>query len=75
MLVRDDVNDEDVARLAIIKFELVNQGTANRIERIERYLAEIGADYNAVVLALFPRARPYPEAFEIVWPRIKFLIP
>lgn len=49
--------------------------TATRIERIERYLAEIGADYNAVVLALFPRARPYPEAFEIVWPRIKFLIP
>jgi hypothetical protein len=32
-------------------------------------------DYDAVVRALFPTARPYREALEIVWPRIKFLIP
>jgi predicted nucleotidyltransferase component of viral defense system len=75
MLVRDNVNDEDIARLATVKFELVKQGTANRTERVDRNLAEIGMDYDAVVRALFPTARPYREALEIVWPRIKFLIP
>ncbi len=75
MLVRNDVNDEDIARLAVAKFALVKQGAANRTERIERNLAEIGADYDAVVPVLFPKARPYREAIEIVWSRIKPLIP
>jgi predicted nucleotidyltransferase component of viral defense system len=74
-LVRDDVDDTDIARLAITKFELVKQGRASRVERIKRNLAEIGADYDAAVPALFPTARPYREALEIVWPRITFLIP
>lgn len=36
---------------------------------------EIKADYDAVVPGLFPEAPTYAEAMEIVWPRIKPLIP
>ena len=75
MLTGDEVRDEDIARLAVTKFELVKQGSANRADRIERNLREIATDYDAVVPALFPAARPYREAMEIVWPRIRPLIP
>jgi predicted nucleotidyltransferase component of viral defense system len=75
LLTRGDVRDEDIARLAVAKFELVKQGAANRAERVERNLQEIGADYDDAVPALFPAARSYREAMEIVWPRIRPLIP
>jgi predicted nucleotidyltransferase component of viral defense system len=74
MLARPDVRDQDVARLAQAKFELVKRGAANREDRIEQHLSEIGADYDHVVPGLFPGARPYREAMSIVWPRIKVLI-
>jgi hypothetical protein len=75
MLALGDVDDEAIARLAVSKFELVKQGHANRVERIEQHLSEIRADYDDVVPALFPGARPYGAAMEIVWPRVKALIP
>jgi hypothetical protein len=75
LLVRDDVSDDDVSRLARSKFELVKKGAANRAGRIEQHLTEMGADYDAVVPGLFPQARTYREAMEVVWPRIKPLIP
>ena len=75
MLVRQDLRDSDIARLALVKFQLVRQGVANRAERIERNLREIGFEYDDVVPALFPDSRSYSEAMEIVWPRIRPLIP
>jgi predicted nucleotidyltransferase component of viral defense system len=75
MLMREDVVDEDIARIAPHKFELVRQGNDNRVERIEQHLREMKADYDAVVPGLFPEAPPYVEAMDIVWPRIKKLIP
>ena len=75
MLSRDDLRDEDVARLAVRKFELVKQGVANRGQRIELHLREMAGDYDDVVPGLFPGARPYREAMDVVWPRIKPLIP
>ena len=75
MLLREKALDEDIARLAQHKFELVRQGAANRVERIEEHLREIKADYDAVVPGLFPEAPTYAEAMEIVWPRTKPLIP
>jgi predicted nucleotidyltransferase component of viral defense system len=75
MLNHDDVKDEDVARLATRKFELVKQGVANRVQRIEEHLLEMKADYDDVVPGLFPEASTYAEAMEVVWPRIKPLIP
>lgn len=75
LLVNQDVRDQDVARLARAKFALVKQGVANRASRIERNLQEMGHEYDDVVPALFPGARSYKEAMEIVWPRIKQLIP
>lgn len=75
LLSPGDVLDDDVARLARTKFELVKQGVANRADRIEQHLGEMGADYDDVVPALFPGARTYDQAMGIVWPRIKPLIP
>lgn len=75
MLMQDETFDDDVARLARRKFELVRQGAANRVERIEQHLRDIKTDYDAVVPGLFPEAPTYSEAMEIVWPRIKSLIP
>jgi predicted nucleotidyltransferase component of viral defense system len=75
MFVRYDINDDDTVRLAKVKFELVKPGIANRLERIERNLDEMGADYDTAVKAVFPEALSYREALDIVWPRIKPLIP
>jgi predicted nucleotidyltransferase component of viral defense system len=75
MFSRDDVLDEDVARLARHKFELVKQGAANRAERIYQHLMEMAGDYDDVVPIYFSKARPYKEAMAIVWPRIRSLIP
>ncbi len=75
MLTSHDVRDDDIARLALAKFELVKQGATNRSERVERNPREMGTEYDDVVPALFPEARRYSEALEIVWPRVKSLIP
>lgn len=75
LLTREDVHDIDVGRLAVRKFELVKQGAANRVDRIEDHLVEMRADYDDVVPVLFPAARTYAEAMDVVWPRIRPLIP
>lgn len=75
VLGRDDVNDDDVARVAREKFRLVAKGRANRVLRIEANLVAIGADYDATVSLLFPEGPPYAEALQAVWPRIRSLIP
>lgn len=76
VMLRDDtVRDDEVARFAEAKFELVKQGRANRIDRVERNLAELAATYDDVVPQLFPDAPSYREAAEIVWPRIKAMVP
>ena len=75
LLLLPTTRDEDISRLALKKFELVKQGNANRIDQIERNLQEISFDYDNVVPALFPGARSYDESMDIVWPRVKILIP
>ena len=39
MLLREEALDEDIARLAQYKFELVSQGAANRVERLNSIFA------------------------------------
>jgi predicted nucleotidyltransferase component of viral defense system len=75
MLLREEVVDDDVARLAQHKFEQVRKGSAKRVDRIEQHLRDMQADYDAVVPGLFPEAPSYAEAMDTVWPRIKPLIP
>lgn len=67
--------DSDIARVASKKFELVRRGAGNRADRVERNLRAIGADYDDTVPAVFPDAPSYHEAMDIVWPRVKVLIP
>lgn len=75
MLKDGTINDDSVARFAETKFELVKQGRANRIDRIERNLGELAQTYDDVVPQLFPDAPSYREAADIVWPRIQSLVP
>lgn len=75
MLTDDTVDDDSIARFAESKFELVKQGRANRVERIERNLTELAETYDDVVPQLFPDAPSYSEAADIVWPRIEPLVP
>ncbi|MGH9089794.1 MAG: nucleotidyl transferase AbiEii/AbiGii toxin family protein [Acidimicrobiales bacterium] len=75
MMRHETTEDANIARLAAVKFELVARGQANRVDRIERNLEEMAGTYDDVVPALFPGAPSYREAMEIVWPRIKPLVP
>ena len=75
MLRGGAVSDDTIARFAITKFELVKRGRANRIDRIERNLGELSETYDDVVPQLFPGAPSYREAADIVWPRIRVLVP
>ena len=75
MLRDGTTKDDEVARFAETKFELVKQGRANRLDRIERNLGELAGTYDNVVPLLFPDAPSYREAADIVWPRIKSLVP
>jgi predicted nucleotidyltransferase component of viral defense system len=75
MLNDATINDDSVARFAQTKFELVKQGRANRIDRIERNLGELAQTYDDVVPQLFPDAPSYREAADVVWPRIQSLVP
>jgi predicted nucleotidyltransferase component of viral defense system len=67
--------DATIARYATAKFVPVKQGRANRAERIERSINDFASDYDDVVRSLFPTAPDYRTARDIVWPRIKPLIP
>jgi predicted nucleotidyltransferase component of viral defense system len=75
VMLRSDVDDAEIARFAEEKFKLVKQGKANGIERIERNLDDLAETYDDAVPGLFPDAPGYGEAREIVWPRIKSLVP
>jgi len=75
MLADATTADGEVARFAETKFELVKQGRANRLERVERNLGELGATYDDVVPQLFPDAPSYQEASAIVGPRLSALVP
>ncbi|HTW98267.1 MAG TPA: nucleotidyl transferase AbiEii/AbiGii toxin family protein [Acidimicrobiales bacterium] len=75
MLARPTTSDERIGRLAATKFELVAKGSANRVDRIEEHLKDMAESYDLVIPGLFPGAPPYREAMEIVWPRIKSLVP
>ena len=75
LLQRSPDGDGRIADLALVKFELVKAGRANRIERIRRHLDEMAETYDTVVPALFPGAPTYREAMDIVWPRIQHLVP
>lgn len=75
LLKQPDVNDEDIARLAVTKFELVAAGRANREDRIEQRLLDLADSYDNTVPGLFPDAPTYSEAMSIVWPRVRVLVP
>lgn len=75
MLRTADADDRAIARFAESKFELVKQGRANRLDRIEDRLHSFAASYDDVIPQLFPDAPSYRHALDIVWPRIKALVP
>lgn len=76
VMLRDgSISDDAIARFAATKFELVRQGRANRIDRIQRHLGELADTYDDVVPRLFSDAPSYREAADIVWPRIRTLVP
>lgn len=75
VMLQGAVNDDTVAQFAATKFDLVKQGRTNRIDRIERNLGELAQTYDNVVPQLFPGAPSYREAADIVWPRIRSLVP
>jgi predicted nucleotidyltransferase component of viral defense system len=75
MLRSDEVDDTAIAQFAEAKFEIVKQGHANRIDRIEERIEAFASSYDDVVPPLFPDAPPYREAREIVRPRLRTLVP
>jgi len=75
LLQRDATDDELIGRFAEVKFELVAQGRANRVDRLERNLNELAETYDDVVPQLFPDAPTYQEAASIVWSRMRALVP
>jgi predicted nucleotidyltransferase component of viral defense system len=75
MLNTEATMDKNIARLAKVKFELVANGRANRVDRVERNLRDMAYAYDVEVPQLFPGAPSYAGAMQIVWPRIKPLIP
>ncbi len=75
MLKREPASDDDIARLAQVKFELVAKGRSNRLDRIESQIRDMADSYDTVVPGLFPEAPSYRQTLEIVWQRLKSLIP
>jgi predicted nucleotidyltransferase component of viral defense system len=75
LLQREDCSDPDIARSIEAKFRLVRRGKANRHDRIFANLEQIKADYDTTAPQYAPDAKSYQEAMEIVWPRIRSLIP
>lgn len=75
MLEKDATDDAVVAEFAKTKFDLVKQGRANRLERIERNIGDMAYTYDDVVPQLFPDAPGYAEAARVVEPRLGLLVP
>jgi predicted nucleotidyltransferase component of viral defense system len=75
LLSKTTTEDEHIAAIAEVKFELVARGRSNRIERINLRLAEMADSYDDEVPGLFPEAPSYREAMEIVGPRLASLVP
>ena len=75
MLSDRNADDDAIARFAKGKFELVKQGTANRIERINANLGELAYTYDDVVPGLFPAAPTYQDALTTVRRRLNSLLP
>lgn len=75
LLSMPSTSDAAIRRLALVKFDLVAQGKTNRLDRLERQIADLADSYDAVVPGLFPEAPTYSEAMATVWPRVKSLIP
>ena len=67
--------DSLIAQYAQAKFDIVKQGKANRIDRIESTIAELADTYDDQIPLLFPAAPSYREAVAIVLPRIRPLVP
>lgn len=67
--------DERIARYAVVKFEQVKQGRANRLDRILATIDELADTYDNEVPRLFHDAPDYRAAKTAVWPRITLLIP
>lgn len=67
--------DERIATYAVIKFEQVKHGRANRLDRILATIDELADTYDNEVPQLFHGAPDYRSAKAAVWPRIKPLIP
>lgn len=75
MLSDHNADDAAIARFARGKFELVKQGTANRIDRINTNLDELAYTYDDVVPGLFPAAPTYEDAAVTVRRRLNSLLP
>jgi len=75
LLSKTATQDERIADIAQVKFELVARGRANRMERVERHLADLADSYDNEVPGLFPEASSYAEAMEIVGTRLTSLVP
>ncbi len=67
--------DDPIARFAVVRFEQVKQGRANRADRILATIDELADAYDNEVPRLFHGAPDYRAAKAAVWPRIKPLIP
>ena len=75
MLRSGEADDAAIAQFAEAKFEIVTQGRANRLDRIEERIQSFASSYDDVVPPLFPDAPRYRDALDIVGPRIKALVP
>jgi predicted nucleotidyltransferase component of viral defense system len=76
VLLQDGAVDSLIAQYALPKFDnLVKQGLANRIERIEFTIGELAETYDDEIALMFPAAPRYKEAVAIVIPRIRSLVP
>lgn len=75
VLLSNLADDERIAEYALVKFERVKQGRANRIERIEQTIEDLAGTYDDEVPLLFPDAPSYLDAKAIVIPRIRPIVP
>lgn len=75
VLLSNSADDERIAEYALVKFERVKQGRANRVERIEQTIEYLADIYDDEVPLLFPDAPSYLDAKAIVIPRIGPIVP
>lgn len=74
MLSDHNADDDAIARFAKGKFELVKQGAANRIDRINANLDELAYTYDDIIPGLFPAAPTYQDAVATVRRRLNALL-